>query len=245
MNQFEARVYLVSGASSGIGEAIAVGLRARGATVHGLASSEASLARARARHPEIAWHAADVANRAEITAVVAKIGLLDGVVNNAGIYELAPLEASTEEMIRRQVDVNLLGPIFLTQAALPALRASRGTVVNVSSSAARKALPNQSVYAATKGALESLTRAWAGELAPAGIRVNAIAPGPTMTPGIARIAMPPEVMEQAKARLLKTLPLGRTGTSDEVAHWAVLLSDPAVTWVTGQILGVDGGHGIG
>lgn len=245
MNQFEGRVYLVSGASSGIGEAIAVGLRARGATVHGLASSEASCAKARERQPDIAWHAADVADRASLAGVVTGIGALDGIVNNAGIYEFAPLEASSEAMIRRQVDVNLLGAIFLAQAALPALRASRGTIVNVSSSAARKALPNQSVYAATKGALEALTRAWAGELAPSGIRVNAIAPGPTMTPGIARIAMPPEVMEQAKAQLLKTLPLGRTGTSEEVAHWAVLLSDPAVTWVTGQILGVDGGHGIG
>lgn len=248
MKSFEGSVFLVSGAGSGIGEATAVALGQRGAIVYGLTRTADSLAAARERHPQIRWRGVEVANRAEVDAVVASVvgeaGRLDGLVNNAGIYTFAPLEASSEEMMRRQLDVNVLGTIFLTQASLAALRESRGTVVNVSSTAAHKAMSNQSVYAATKGAVESLTRAWALELAPHGVRVNAVSPGPTMTAGVAKIPMPPGMFEAAKEQLLRTLPLGRMGTSEEVAHWIVALADPSVTWLTGQIVGIDGGLSV-
>lgn len=232
---------LVTGASSGIGEATVLAFEAAGARVYGLASREGTARAARERHPAIQWLAADLARRGEleaaVSAVVAREKRLDSLVNNAGIYEFAPLEGSSDEMMRRQFETNVFGLVALTQAALPHLVESRGTIVNVSSTSARKALPNQSVYAATKAAVEALTRSWAVELGPRGVRVNAIAPGPTETPGIARFPN----LEAARAHISSLLPLGRLGTSEEVAQWVVALADPNVTWLTGQVLGIDGG----
>jgi NAD(P)-dependent dehydrogenase (short-subunit alcohol dehydrogenase family) len=245
MSKYEGRVVLVTGASSGIGEATAVAFRAAGARVYGLASREETARAARDRHPEIQWLAADLAKRTEIEAAVAQISKnetrLDALVNNAGVYLFAPLEGSDDEMVRRQFETNVFGLIALTRAVLPQLTAAKGTIVNVSSTAARKSIHNQSIYGATKAALESLTRSWAVELGPSGVRVNAVAPGPTETPGIARLPWPKEVLQAARAQITASLPLGRIGNSQEIAHWIVALADPAVTWVTGQVLGIDGG----
>ena len=245
MKNYEGKVVLVTGASSGIGEAAAVAFASAGARVYGLASREETVRAARERHPAIHWLAADLTKRAEIEAVVNEISKkearIDSLVNNAGIYLFAPLAGSDDEMMRRQFETNVFGMVAITQAALPKLIESKGTIVNVSSTSARKPTPNQSIYAATKAAVESLTRSWAVELGPSGVRVNAIAPGPTETPGIARLPLPQEVLEQARAQIIGALPLARIGTSEEVARWIVALADPTVTWVTGQVLGVDGG----
>jgi len=248
MKSYEGRIALVSGAGSGIGEATAVALEQEGATVWGLTSNTTTLAAARAKHPRIHWLAADVGKRPEVDVAVKSAtadGRLDLLVNNAGIYRFAPLETSDEAMVRAQFDVNVFGAIFLTQAALPALRASRGAIVNVSATSARKASPGQVVYAATKGALESFTRALASEVAKDGIRVNAVAPGPTMTGGAAKIGIPENAREAVMAEMRRTIPLGRIGTAEEVAHAILMLGDPRVTWVTGQILGIDGGMTAG
>jgi NAD(P)-dependent dehydrogenase (short-subunit alcohol dehydrogenase family) len=244
MKSYAGKMALVSGAGSGIGEAAAIALYAAGATVYGLTSNPTTLAAASAKHPEIRWLAADVTKRAEVDLAVKSAtaeGRLDLLVNNAGIYRFASLEASEEAMVRSQFDVNVLGAIFLTQAALPALRASRGAIVNVSATSARKASPGQVVYAATKGAIESFTRALASELAKDGIRVNAVAPGPTMTGGVAKMREARNIADADMGQISKLIPLGRIGTAEEVAHWILTLGDPQVTWVTGQIIGVDGG----
>ncbi|MGD0524053.1 MAG: SDR family oxidoreductase [Polyangiaceae bacterium] len=245
---FEGKVVLVTGANSGIGETAAVRLLEAGATVFGVARRQDALAAARSRHPRIHWLLADVTNEAQVTGAVQTAvkegGRLDVVVNNAGSGTFAPLEQSTAEMVRSQFEVNVFGLTFVTRAALPALKSSRGSIVNIGSAAGHKPMPGGSHYGATKAAVESLTRSWAVELAPFGVRVNAIAPGPTDTPVFEKLGLPKDAIAAAKAQFVKQVPLGRIASTDEIAHWIVALADPSVTWVTGQILSIDGGMSL-
>jgi NAD(P)-dependent dehydrogenase (short-subunit alcohol dehydrogenase family) len=248
VKEFEGKVVLVTGANSGIGEAAAVTLQEAGAAVFALVRREEALVAARARHPRIHWLLADVTNEAQVTAAVQAAakegGRLDVVVNNAGSGNFAPLEQSTAEMVRSQFEVNVFGLTFVTRAALPALKSSRGTIVNVGSAAGHRPMPGGSHYGATKAAVESLTRSWAIELAPLGVRVNAIAPGPTDTPVFEKLGLPKEAVAAVKAQFVKQVPLGRIATTDEIVRWIVALADPSVTWVTGQVLSIDGGMSL-
>src|SRR4029453_8949173 len=242
---FEGKVVLVTGANSGIGEAIAVAFQQAGATVFGLGRRQEGVEEACARHPGIRWLRADVTSSKEVSAAVEsavrEAGRLDAVVNNAGLFQFAPLERSTDEMVRSQFEANVYGTIFVARAAPPALAPSHGTIVNISSAAGHKAVPGSGPYGATKAAVESLTRSWALELAPDGIRVNAIAPGPVDTPGFDKSGLPVAEVSVMKEALRKQLPLGRMGSAEEVARWVVAIADPSTTWVTGQVLSVDGG----
>jgi NAD(P)-dependent dehydrogenase (short-subunit alcohol dehydrogenase family) len=245
---FEGKVVLVTGANSGIGETAAVRLQEAGATVFGLARREDAVAAARSRHPRIHWLLADVTNEAQVSAAVESAvkegGRLDVLVNNAGIGAFVPLEQSTAEIVRSQFEVNVFGLTFVTRAALAALKASRGSIMNIGSAAGHKPMPSGSHYGATKAAVESLTRSWAVELAPFGVRVNAIAPGPTDTPVFEKLGVPKEAIGAVKAQFVKQVPLGRIATTDEIVHWIVALADPSVTWVTGQVLSIDGGMSL-
>ncbi len=247
-NALEGRVVLVTGANSGIGEAIAKALQQEGATVFGLGRRPDALEAARARHPGIRWLRADVAKSKDVSAAVESIvretGRLDVVVNNAGMFQFAPLEGSTEEMIRRHFEANVYGTTFVTQAALPALRASRGAIINLSSAAGHKPVPGGSIYASTKAAVESLTRSWALELAPCGHPGQRDRSRPGRPPGFDKSEVPAADLPKVKESFREQVPLGRMGTSEEVARWVVALADPGATWVTGQVLSVDGGMSL-
>ena len=245
---FEGKVVVVTGASSGIGLASALAFEAAGAVVFGVARRKDALEAARAAHPRITWVLGDVADKAGIGAAIERVareaGRIDVLVNNAAIFAFGPLGESSEEMVRGQLEINVAGVVFATQAALPALLASRGAIVNIGSAAGHRPAAGASIYAATKAAIESLTKSWAAELAPRGVRVNAVAPGPTDTPGFDKLPVPKEMVPAIKDAFVKQTALGRMATTDEIAHWVVAVAAPPAVWMTGHVLQIDGGMSV-
>jgi NAD(P)-dependent dehydrogenase (short-subunit alcohol dehydrogenase family) len=180
-----------------------------------------------------------------VATVVERWGRLDVLVNNAGAGAILPLAEAGVEQIRAIFAVNVIGPSLLATAALRHLKASGGVIVNVSSTFGHKAAPALSHYAASKAALEHLTRCWALELATDGIRVNAIAAGPTETEFLTkRMQLTAEQVEHVKEQERRQIPLGRRGTPEDVAPWIVALAATNAGWVTGQIITVDGGLSV-
>jgi NAD(P)-dependent dehydrogenase (short-subunit alcohol dehydrogenase family) len=170
--------------------------------------------------------------------VMEAFGRVDILVNNAGVTNRQPLMDVAESEFDRVIGVNLKGPLWCTQAAVPAMRScGGGTIINVLSITAEIVSPCQGVYAASKGGLRSLTRALAVELAPDKIRVNGILPGTTVT-GINRERFSdPDVLAQRVRRI----PLGRPGQPDDYAGPVILLASDASSWMTGSLIAVDGG----
>ncbi len=176
-----------------------------------------------------------------VRTALERYGRIDVLVNNAGVVNADSLRTYTRASVEPQLATNLLAPVLLTQAALPALEDSRGVIVNVTTSVAQRGWPGNSLYAAGKAALEVLTRSWAVELAPHGIRVAAVAPGAIETPIGDHAGYTPEQLEAIREWQLTHTPLGRVGRPEEVA-WAITqLASRQASFVTGVILPVDGG----
>jgi 3-oxoacyl-[acyl-carrier protein] reductase len=214
-------VAVVTGAARGIGAATCAALKADGFEVLGLDLSGVELA-------------ADVTDPASVAAALADVPRIDVLVNNAGILIEAPLATMALGDFDRQVAVNLRGPFIVTQTALPKLPKG-GRIINVASELAYLGREGASAYAATKGAILSLTRSWARELAP-DILVNAVAPGPVDTPLLGYGAMTPD--QQA---LETRNPLGRIGQPHEIAAVIAFLASPRASFITGQCFSADGG----
>ncbi|MEQ1953962.1 SDR family oxidoreductase [Mesorhizobium sp. CN2-181] len=243
------KVVIITGGSSGIGRAAALGFAAQGANVLVTGRRAAILDEIVAMHLNIRGLVADAAEPLDAARTIATAidtwGRLDVLVNNAGAGALLPLRDATAEQITKIFAVNVVGPSLLATAALPHLVATKGAIINISSTFGHKPGAGLSHYAASKAALEHLTRCWALELAPLGVRVNAVAAGPTESGALTgMMGLSPEhaaVIEEAER---KQIPLKRRGIPDDVARWIVHLADPTSNWVTGQVIGVDGGLGV-
>jgi NAD(P)-dependent dehydrogenase (short-subunit alcohol dehydrogenase family) len=231
---------LVTGGASGIGLATSLMLAEHGATVAVL-----DLDPSGAPQPLIAIKADlsdDASVRVAVEAAAGRLGGLDILVNNAGIGAIGTVEDNPDEEWHRVLDVNVLGTVRTTRAALPYLRrSSHAAVVNTCSIAATAGLPQRALYSASKGAVLSLTLAMAADHVREGIRVNCVNPGTADTPWVGRLLDAADDPEAERAALNARQPMGRLVTADEVAAAIVYLASPAAASVTGTALAVDGG----
>jgi NAD(P)-dependent dehydrogenase (short-subunit alcohol dehydrogenase family) len=235
---------LVTGAGRGLGRSIAGELAAQGAEVVLVSRSkdevEAAAAGIRAEGGKARGYDCDVTDTAQVGALITRVGAVDILVNNAGTNVPRPFTDVDEATFGAIFEVNVAGTFFTTQAVVRQLlsRGSGGSIINVSSQMGHVGAANRSVYCASKHAVEGLTKSLAVELAPHGIRVNAVAPTYLVTPMTEPFLADPGFRADSVSRI----PIGRLGTVDDVLPAVVFLADPRTAFITGHSLLVDGGY---
>jgi len=247
MSKLKGKVAIVTGASKGIGAGIARKLASAGASVVvNYASSredadnvvqaiEAEGGKAVAVQGDVS-KSEDVRRIFEETSKT--FGPVDVLVNNAGVFEFSPLEAVTEDHFHRHFDINVLGTILATRESLKHFNGDGGSVINISSVVSQSPVENSVVYSATKGAVDTITRELAKELAPRKIRVNTIAPGGVETEGSRALGM---IGSDFEKQIVADTPLGRIGQPDDIAKVAEFLASDDSQWLTGERISASGG----
>ena len=241
------KVALVTGSSRGIGAAIASAMAHAGAAV--VVNYAANAARAEALVTSIrdaggttSLVGGDVSQPQDVTEMMAEIGKrharLDVLVNNAGVYTDGPIASLTVAEFRRMFDINALGMLLMTQAALPLFGPDGGSIINISALAGQFGSPAGAAYAGSKGAVDAITISLAKELGPRGIRVNALSPGAVETEGLSDSNF---LGDEMTKRVLASTPLGRLGKPGDIADAAVLLASDRSRWISGQIILASGG----
>jgi NAD(P)-dependent dehydrogenase (short-subunit alcohol dehydrogenase family) len=248
MKRLEGKVAVVTGGNSGIGLAAAKRLQEEGARVAISGRDAQKLNEAvKTIGNGILPVQADVAKGPDLdklyAAVSKKLGKIDVLFVNAGIYKFAPLDATSEGLYDELFDINAKGAYFTIQKALPFLN-DGASIILTTSAAGEVGVVNGTVYAATKAAMRSFTRSMAAELVGRGIRVNAVSPGPINTPdGFARTGLSKEAMEEFAKGIVERVPMKRIGQPDEIAGAVAFLASSDASFITGAEIPVDGGFG--
>jgi len=247
MGDLKGKIAIVTGGSKGIGAGIAKGLGEAGASV--VVNYASSKTDAEGVVNEIKQNGGkaiavqgDVSKAADVKRLFEEtkkeFGALDVLVNNAGVYEFAPLESITEDGFHRHFNTNVLGIILATREAVKYFGDGGGSVINIGSVVSTMAPPNSVVYTATKGAVDAVTRVLAKELGPKKVRVNSINPGGVETEGTHNGGI---VGSDFAKQMIAQTPLGRFGQPDDIAPVAVFLASPDSGWLTGEVLVASGG----
>lgn len=246
MSKLTGKVAVVTGASKGIGAAIAKALAAQGASVvvnysSSKTGADGVVAEITAAGGKAVAVAGDVSKAADaqgiIDTAVKTYGRLDILVNNSGVYEFAPIEEITEEHFHKHFNVNVLGLLLTTQAAVKHL-GEGASIVNISSVVSRITPPGSAVYTATKGAVDGITGVLARELGPRKIRVNSVNPGMVATEGTHTAGI---LGSDFETWAVSTTPLGRIGQPDDIADVVTFLASDDARWLTGESLIASGG----
>jgi 3-oxoacyl-[acyl-carrier protein] reductase len=246
VSKLKGKVAVVTGASKGIGAGIAKALAAEGASVvvnyasskTGAESVVADIAAAGGKAVAVGGDVSKAKDaQGIIDTAIKNYGRLDILVNNSGVYEFSPIEAVTEDQFHKIFNINVLGAILTTQAAVKHL-GEGGSIINIGSGVSRLTPAQSTVYTGTKGALDAITGVWARELGPKKIRVNTINPGMVETEGTHTGGLLGSDLEK---QLIAQAPLGRTGVVGDIAPIAVFLASDDSKWLTGEQLLATGG----
>jgi 3-oxoacyl-[acyl-carrier protein] reductase len=246
MSKLNNKVAIITGASKGIGAAIAKSLAAEGASVvvnyasskDGADAVVEAITAAGGKAVAVGGNVAVASEaRAIVEAAVSNFGQLDILVNNAGVYEWASLEESTEESFHYQFNVNVLGLLLTTQAAVKHFNEG-ASIINIGSIASRTTPPNSAIYSGTKGAVDAITGVLSRELGSRKIRVNSINPGMVETEGARTLGV---IGSDFEKEIVAQTPLGRVGQPDDIASVAVFLASDDSAWLSGEQLLVGGG----
>lgn len=244
------KIAVVTGASSGIGRATALLFARNGGDVVALGRNESELNalrdEARESAGSIRIHLGDITETSQVdrlvTETVDTFGRIDVLVNSAGIIKNGSVENTTLDDWDKMMNVNLRSTFYLIQKCIPNLETSKGNIVNVSSVAGTRAFPNVLAYCVSKAAIDQLTRCASLELAPRGIRVNAVNPGVVVTNLHKRGGMSDEDYSNFVANAKNTHPIGRAGKPEEIADLIYFLASEKAAWITGATYEIDGGR---